>query len=262
MSDQESRLRLEGADLISDVMGEALDSHPEPEPQLERSEPPKAPRGDYYTAAIAEKRKRFKELADKLSNHQTNRAYVKQDANGNDYIDFAQMTADQAQMALLGREIDDYREEAANRKRTASERFETARTRALAYARAETGRVPEALRRRVAEKFIDLFNGVSDNRIWERARYANVANIDLDIQQLWESAVGSVTRSTWGGSGNPAPSGLDGGEPKRDEETVEEDPFVNNLKYAYEQRKARSMTFAEAKRARAEAQQQREGGQQ
>lgn len=267
MTDQEQQgvPRLEGADLLGDVMGEAL----EPQEQHEERRPPQPERqpqsasSDYYANLIAERRRKLKELGDKLANQATNRAYVKKDANGNEYIDFPQMTADQATMNLLKQEIDDYREEAEKRRQTSDKRFEQAKARALAYARAETVKVPEALRKQVAERFIDLFNGVSDSRIWERARYANVANMDADIQQLWESAVGGVTRQTWGGNGsNPAPTGLDGQPPKPETEREPEDPFVNNLMYAYERRKARSLTFAEAKALKAGQPQPKEGGRQ
>ena len=267
MTDQESRPgvpRLEGADLIHDVISEATE--PREQEQREHPAPPPAPSpqpGGYYESLIAQKRKELKELGEKLANQAANRAYVKTDASGNEYIDYPQMTADQGRMVTLKQEIDDYREEATKRAQTAAQRFEVAKGRAMAYARTQMARLPEGQRDKVAEKFVELFNGVSENKIWERARYANAANIDADIQQLWESAVGRVYVSGLAGGGNPAPTGLDGSPAPEKPAQPEEDPFTNNPMYAYERRKGRSMTFAEAKRARMEAEAAaREGGKQ
>lgn len=266
MTDQERAgvPRLEGAELLGDVINEATEPRERHEESREQERRPQTGgSGDYYSNLIAQKRKELKELSEKVARSKTSGDYQAKDSNGNEYFDFPQLVADQARMTTLKQEIDDYRDEANKRAQTASQRFETAKARALAYARAQAAKVPEKMRERVAEKFIDLFNGVSEGRIWERARYANSANIDADIQQLWESAVGRVYAEGWQGGGNPAPSGLDGsGEPEKKEETRDEDPFTNNLMYAYERRKGRSMTFAEQKKARAEAEAAaREGGQ-
>jgi len=265
MTDQESRPgvpRLEGADLIHDVLAEATEPQHERQEQHQPAPTPSAQPGGYYDSLIAQKRKEFRELSDKVANQATNGKYLKKDSSGNEFFDFPQLVADQARMTTLKQEIDDYRDEASKRAQTAAQRFETAKGRAMAYARTQMARLPEGQREKVAEKFVELFNGVSENKIWERARYANVANIDADIQQLWESAVGRVYVSGLGGEGaNPAPTGLDGSPAPEKSPEPEEDPFTNNLMYAYERRKGRSMTFAEAKKARMEAEAAaREGG--
>lgn len=252
MDNQESRSLLEGSALINDVLNEAAEVRDEQ--REEHSQPqPSQPSGhsDYYTRLIAEKRKEMKTLAEKLAKHDV--SYRKKDANGNEYMDFPEQVADNARLIVLKQEIDDYREEAARRSQTAAQRFEQAKSMAVSFARQQAPRVPEKIRERVTEKFVELFNGLSEQGIWERARYANQANMTADIKQLWESAIGRVSAEGWSSGGNPAPAGLDPQEEPEKAPQPQEDPFTNNLMYAYEQRKGRSMTFAEAKRAKAEA---------
>lgn len=262
MNNTPGNTQLSGEMLVEDVLHEALvDNAPDErpvEPEVPQPPPP-PPQRDYYEAAIAERRKRLKELQDKVMNHETNRAYVKVGQNGSEYIDIMEMNADQARISALTMEIQQLKEESDRRRHNAQQRREAATQRARAYARQELAKLPEDMRRGVAEKFAELFSAMTQAGGWDKAHYASPVNIDNDVAALFKMALGEVAASRLAApqGGNPAPSGLEGGtEPQREEPQEEElDPFTNNLMYAYERRKKRSMTFAEAKRAQMEGQQ-------
>src|SRR5690606_41873883 len=116
---------------------------------------PSAQPGGYYGSLIAQKRKEFRELSDKVANQATNGKYLKKDSSGNEFFDFPQLVADQARMTTLKQEIDDYRDEASKRAQTAAPRVETANGRALAYARTQEAGRPAGQREEGADKCVD-----------------------------------------------------------------------------------------------------------
>lgn len=252
MSDQEE------FSLAGDVLDEAL-TVPEQEheePQREERSAPAQTSG--YVAHIQQQINRKKQelaaISERMRTHRETGAYQVSNPDGSSYFDFTKQVDDQSEQTRLIAEMDDLRDQLREREKIGANRSRQARAVAENLARQELPRLPEDIRGAVGKAFTTVFNTLTSNGEWSKATYSDRRSLEGVIAQAFENSVGHVIRSGYLNSGKPTEQGLESGDVSRREEPKRPDidPYTQNMLYAHAQRKNRSMTFAEAKRAAAE----------
>lgn len=204
---------------------------------------------------IGQKQKQIKEIEQRIETHRDTGAYSAKDEHGNPYFDFMRMQEDNSKVNRLQREVNDLKDQQRDFERTSASRTEQAKRSARATAEREKVALDPELWREVATTFTEVINGMTAGGEWAKAKYSDATHMEAVITQAWEASLGHVVRrrSTAKVSGNPASQGFDGSQANKNEAppAPEDDPFTNNLMYAYERRAKRGMTFAEQKRAQA-----------
>lgn len=233
-----------GEEFLADALGEGA----EREQDEFTTPPPTPPARGGYAPLIEQKRKEIRELEAKVNNPQA--SYTKEGQNGDSYFDYVQMQVDSVRIGTLNREIQELRDREQQGRNELQARNRMAAEAARGVMQTELAKLPEHLRGPVREAFAQMFKVLTEAGEWGKPVYADRENLRKGLTQMVDTAIGSAMRKEeFSGT---TPSGGEPGQPPKPQSDEEpEDDFHNNLMYAFEQRRRGSMSFAEAKKARA-----------
>lgn len=218
--------------------------------------PQQATRQGGLQPLIDRKKKEIKALEDKLLNPEGSGAYTRTNEHGNQIFDYVEMQRDQVRLNQMRDQLTELRDRDRHQQQTTQQRNEQARRTARSFLAAELQRMPENLKRPIAEAFGQIFQAMERQGSFAKPDMADQNTLKGVLNQVFDTAYGSALRRSGATPGqSPAPSGFSEGDeaPQKQEEGENEDPFTQNLMYAYDRKRQGRMTVAQMKRQEREA---------